>query len=176
MVLQTRTGMEIEIQEGFRFSNRVSISFDILKPIEDDIGCQCAFSQTCKTFEKPTLCNCDSRGFNVTDVGVISSDQLPIYGLYHGGSHTPYSFINYDIGPIICSGKKGFYPSEADDIAKETLNSKLDELKNEMKEAKENLGEISDQLEEHLRTTTTTTTITSTTNTTTTDRDAQAVD
>ena len=144
-----------------------------LKPIKDDIGCQCALSETCQTFEKPTLCSCDSRGFNVTDVGVLSSDQLPIYGLYHGGSHTPYSFINYDIGPLICSGKKGFYPSEADDIEKETVNSRLEELNNEMKETKENLSEISDQLEEHLRTTTTTSTTTTTT--TTTDRDAQTI-
>ena len=120
------------------------------KPVKDDIGCQCALSETCKTFEKPTLCNCDSRGFNVTDVGVLSSDHLPIYGIYHGGSHTPYSFIKYDIGPLICSGKKGFYPSETGDIEKELVNSRLNELKNEMKEIKENLSEISDQLDEHL--------------------------
>ena len=100
----------------------------------------------------------------------MSSDQLPIYGLYYGGSHTPYSFINYNVGPLICSGKNGFYPSEADDIAKETFNSRLDELKNEMKETKENLSEISDHLDDYLRTTTSTTTTT-----TTTDRDAQTV-
>ena len=148
----------------------IGFDYHTIKLIKDNIGCQCALSDTCKTFEKPTFCNCDSRGFNVTDVGVLSSDQLPIYGLYYGGSHTPYSFINYNVGPLICSGKNGFYPSEADDIAKETFNSRLDELKNEIKETKENLSEISDHLDDYLRTTTSTTTTT-----TTTDRDAQTV-
>jgi len=74
-----------------------------------------------------------------------------------------------DIGPLICSGKKGFYPSEAEDVEKQNLNLKMKELANEMKETKEDLNELSDQLEEHLKTTTTTsTTITTTTTTTTT--------
>ena len=116
-----------------------------LKPIQDDFGCKCVFSETCNTFEKPTLCNCDARGFNFTDVGVLSSDQLPIYGLQYGGSHTPFSSINYNIGPLICFGKKGFYPSEADDIEKENLELRLNELINKVKETKKDLNELSNR-------------------------------
>ena len=136
-----------------------------MKHVKDESGCQCAFSNTCYSLVKPTLCNCDSRGFNVTDVGILTSEQLPIYGVQYGGSITPYSSIRFDIGPFICSGKKGFYPSETEDIEKENLTLEINELKNEIKETKEDLYEISDQLEEHLRTTTTTTSTTTTTTT-----------
>jgi len=139
-----------------------------LKLFEDEIGCQCALSDTCETIDKPTHCNCDARGFNLTDVGILSSETLPIYGLRYGGSFTPYSLINFDIGPLVCSGKKGYYPSEAEDMEKEKLNSKLNKLTTEIEETNEDLQELSDQLNEHLRTTTTTTTTTTTSTTTTT--------
>ena len=107
-----------------------------LRLFKDELGCQCAVSETCKTFDRPTLCNCDSRGFNVTDEGTLSSDQLPIYGLRYGGSFTPYSSVQFDIGPLICSGKNGTYPSEAGNLEKENLNRKLLELTNEIAEIK----------------------------------------
>jgi len=131
-----------------------------LKLYQDELGCKCALSESCKTFEKPTLCNCDARGFNLTDEGILSSDQLPIYGLQFGGSHTPYSSVNFDIGPLICSGKTGFYPSEADKLEKEKLNIRLNKLTNKIAETKEGLHELSEELEDHMRTTTTTTTTT----------------
>ena len=133
---------------------------------KDAFGCQCALSETCKIFQKPTICNCDAKGMNLTDVGILSSELLPVYGLRYGGFYTPFSSVRFNIGPLICSGKEGFYPSEAEDMEKETLNSKINELKNDMQETKEELEELSDQLEDHLRTTTTTTTTTSTTTTT----------
>ena len=102
---------------------------------------------------------------NLTDVGTLSSELLPIYGLRYGGSHTPFSSVRFNIGPLICFGKTGFYPSEAEDMKKETLNSKIDELTNNMKETKEELHELFDQLEDHIRATTTTTTTTTTSTT-----------
>ena len=104
------------------------------------------------TFDKPTLCNCDARGFNLTDEGTLSSDQLPIYGLQFGGSFTPYSNVKFDIGPLVCSGKTGNYPSEATDVEKETLKSKLNDLTNDIAETKGDLHDLSEQLEDHLRT------------------------
>ena len=112
------------------------------------------------TFEKPTLCNCDARGFNLTDEGTLSSDQLPIYGVQFGGSFTPFSNVKFNIGPLICSGKNGYYPSEAENVHKETLNSKMNDLTNDIAETKEDLQDLFDVLEDHLRTTTTTTTTT----------------
>ena len=70
----------------------------------------------------------------MTDEGILSSDQLPIYGLSYGGSYTPYSSIKFDIGPLLCVGKKGFYPSEAKNLEKEKLDRKLLELTNELEE------------------------------------------
>ena len=60
----------------------------------------------------------------------------------------------------MCSGKRGYYPSEAEKVEKETLKSKIDDLTNEISETKEDLQDLSGQLEDHLRTTTTTTTTT----------------
>ena len=65
-----------------------------------------------------------------------------------------FASIHTRLGPLICSGKKGYFPSEAEDVEMEDIKSKIDEL--------------AVQLEEHLRTTTTTTTTTTSTTTTTT--------
>ena len=127
-----------------------------LRPLEssklrlkkDDLGCQCAMSDTCKAFDKPTLCSCDARGFNLTDEGILSSDQLPVYGVQLGGSYTPYSNVKFNIGPLICSGKEGHYPSEAKILEKEKMNLRLNELTNDIKDTKADLIELSDQAEE----------------------------
>ena len=119
-----------------------------LKTCKDDLGCQCAQSNTCHTVDKPTLCNCDSRGYNVTDVGILSSDQLPIYGFQFGGSLTPFSSIKFDMGPFVCSGKNGFYSSQAEGIEKEKLNSRLEKLTNDILQTEENLDELSDRTRE----------------------------
>ena len=84
----------------------------------------------------------------MTDEGTLSSNNLPIYGLSYGGSFTPYSSVQFNIGPLICSGKKGSYPSETERFEKEKLNRKLLELTNEIEETKEDLNALSDQAEE----------------------------
>ena len=84
----------------------------------------------------------------MTDEGILSSDQLPIYGLSYGGSYTPYSSIKFDIGPLLCVGKKGLYPSESEKLEKQKLNRRLLELTNELAETKEGLDELTDQTEE----------------------------
>ena len=60
----------------------------------------------------------------------------------------------------MCSGKQGYYPSEAEIVEKETLTSKIYNLTNVISETKEDLHDLSERLEDHLRTTTTTTTTT----------------
>ena len=104
-----------------------------LRLSQDENGCQCALSATCKTFDRPTLCNCDARGFNSTDEGILTSENLPVYGIGLGGSYTPYSSIKFSIGPLVCTGKRGLYPSE---------------------ETKEDSIELPEQNRDHSRTTT----------------------
>ena len=79
---------------------------------KDELGCQCSLSATCKTFDRPTLCNCDARGFNAIDEGILSSENLPVYEIRLGGSYSPYSSVKFNVGPLVCTGKNGFYPSE----------------------------------------------------------------
>ena len=98
---------------------------------KDELGCQCALSATCKTFDRPTLCNCDARGFNATDEGILSSENLPVYEVRLGGSYSPYSSVKFNVGPLVCTGKNGFYPSE---------------------QTKEGSNELSEQMNNHPRT------------------------
>lgn len=105
-----------------------------LRLFKDEVGCQCALSASCTTFDRPTSCNCDARGFNSTDEGILSSENLPVYAIALGGSYTPYSSIKFNVGPLVCTGKRGFYPSEL---------------------TKEGLNELSEQINYHPRTRTT---------------------
>ena len=124
----------------------------IIEYIIGEAGCECSFSGTCRTLGKPNACNCDAHILNLTDTGILSSDKLPIYALRYGGSLTPYSSINYNIGSLICSGKKGIYPSEADNIEKQRIKTRLGylekkiprfELKGPFRPSKNNMiGEI----------------------------------
>ena len=38
--------------------------------------------------------------------------QLPVMQLNYGDSHLSHSWIKYELGPFVCSGKDYFYPSE----------------------------------------------------------------
>ena len=59
----------IFVEENFSFQE---ITFQTISySPKVSFGCKCAFSETCKTFEKPTLCNCDARGFNLTDIVLV---------------------------------------------------------------------------------------------------------
>jgi len=41
-----------------------------------------------------------------------SKDQLPVTSVNYGDSSNLYSYIEYDIGPLICKGKEYYYPHE----------------------------------------------------------------
>ena len=53
--------------------------------------------------------------------------------------------MNFNIGPLTCSGKSGHYPSEAKTLQKEKLNFRLNELTTDLKETKADLNKLSDQ-------------------------------
>ena len=159
-VVQILTGMEHSNQVGWQKQFKVFISF------LDKTGCQCALTQSCQTVSESTVCNCDSRITNQNDIGILTSDELPISALKYGGSFTSISSINVKLGPFICEGKKGHFPSEAEDIEKKKLNSKIDNLRSVLESFQGNLNNITDKLDDHLRTTAKTTTITTTITTT----------
>ena len=79
-----------------------------------EIGCQCSLTNSCDSrYNDDNICNCDDRDTN-SDVGVLSSrDQLPVTQLAYGDSDHRYSFIHYELGDLVCYGKRGLYPSEA---------------------------------------------------------------
>ena len=136
--------------------------------LSDQIGCQCALSENCENVGIPTVCNCDARIFNQTDIGILSSDKLPVYALRYGGAYTDYSSIRTIIEPLICTGKKGYYPSEAENIEKRDMKLKLSNFMNQLQDTREDLDDLSNKLENYLRTTKPPTTAPPTTITTTT--------
>ena len=95
-----------------------------------DTGCQCGIDETCTTISNLNLiCNCDSRGVNVIDDGILSDkDSLPVMSLRYGGAFTRISSIKYILGPFICSGKAQPYPSEKSDIDQEQMKNQLNAL------------------------------------------------
>ena len=136
-------------------------------------NCECSYTDSCNKIKDKTLCNCDSMAMNQTDFGILKSKSLPVYTLQYGGAHTPYSSIRFKLGPLTCFGKRGNYPSEADQVELENIKSALLVVKNELKSTKQqqekmksNVQAVSDKLDDHLRTTTSTTTTTTTTTTT----------
>ena len=114
----------------------------------------------------------------MTDFGILTSDRLPIYKLYYGGAITPYSQVQFDIGPFICSGKRGLFPSEVKDFKSKMMMSNLENIRNELDVTKNDLSKVATQLESHLRKTTTITenvTTKATTTITTTESTVSAV-
>ena len=81
-------------------------------------GCECFSEKTCDSGFSAARnivykCNCDTYLSNAIDHGVLNSTvKLPVMKLHYGGSITPFSSISYRLGPLVCSGKKTFYPSE----------------------------------------------------------------
>ena len=52
------------------------------------------------------ICNCDTVGVNLVDVGVLTDKEaLPVTSLNYGGALTQISSIKYTLGPLVCSGK-----------------------------------------------------------------------
>ena len=78
----------------------------------DAVGCACMLDNSCG-YNQNHQCNCDTFKMNESDVGILSSKtKLPVMELYYGGSISDNSKIIYQLGPLICSGKSGNYPSE----------------------------------------------------------------
>ena len=69
-------------------------------------GCKCGLDKSCAKILHHTSCNCDSYLENMKDNGVLTSmDQLPVKKLNYGGAFSSFGSIQFDLGPLICSGK-----------------------------------------------------------------------
>jgi len=116
---------------------------------ENEVGCQCNDDETCITInDMEFYCNCDSRRDNVVDVGLLTSKtQLPVTKLYYGDSEARYSYIKYDLGNLICSGKSGSYPSqERDNQLYIQLKGEIGELE---AQTENELNQVNTQLASH---------------------------
>ena len=102
---------------------------------DHDTGCQCSVDRNCERISNLKLiCNCDSRGVNVIDDGILSDKMsLPVMSLRYGGSVTGVSKIQYVLGPLLCSGKAQPYPSEIVEIERNNLKENLSILSNKVK-------------------------------------------
>ena len=107
-------------------------------------GCECFNGKSCHSGFLAARnidykCKCDTYLPDAEDHGILRSTlKLPVMMLHYGGSITPYSSINYKLGPLICAGKKTFYPSELSLQERTELKQKiafiestLTEMKNE---------------------------------------------
>ena len=90
-----------------------------------DTGCECSVDSSCQLSLSPD-CNCNSFLPNSHDRGIISSvTKLPISKLNYGVSISSYSSIHFKLGPMICSGKSTFYPSEKADAERKKLKERI---------------------------------------------------
>ena len=104
----------------FRYCNETLNWWNLSHP-SSDTGCECSSNSSCHISLSPD-CNCNSFLPNSSDRGIIYSlSKLPIMNLNYGGSISPYSFINFKLGPMVCSGKSTFYPSETADAERKQL-------------------------------------------------------
>ena len=86
-----------------------------------DTGCECSSNSSCNISLSPD-CNCNSFLPNSSDQGTIYSlSKLPIMKLNYGGSISPYSSIHFKLGPMVCSGKSTYYPSESAQAERKAL-------------------------------------------------------
>ena len=98
-----------------------------------DEGCRCAFEGECSSFGlMKTMCNCDGFGQDAIDNGEITSMlKLPITKLNYGTS-IPNGKINYYLGPMICSGKRGYFPSENNKVEKQKIQNQMQNITNDL--------------------------------------------
>ena len=62
---------------------------------------------------KDNICNCDDMNSADVDSGLLTNkNHLPVSQLNYGDSAGRYSWIEYELGPLICQGQGGLYPSE----------------------------------------------------------------
>ena len=108
-----------------------------------DEGCQCSIEGECASYGLlKTLCNCDGFGTNVVDRGqIISMHKLPVTSLNYGTS-IPIGNINYYLGPMICSGKRGIFPSEQDEADKQFVQRQIQNVTQDLHTAKKDIQSI----------------------------------
>jgi len=79
-------------------------------------GCQCSLNegQECSNLHNAfNLCNCDDLNTDAYDEGIITNmEHLPVMRLNYGDSGKRYAWIEYNLGPFVCSGKDYLYPSD----------------------------------------------------------------
>ena len=102
-----------------------------------DEGCRCSFEGECASFGlMKTQCNCDGFGKDAIDSGEITSMmKLPITKLNYGTS-IPTGHINYYLGPMICGGKRGSFPSEKFEIDKKIVQEQIRNVTNNLQQSK----------------------------------------
>ena len=61
-------------------------------------------------------------------------EKLPIMKLHYGGSISPISSINIHLGPMKCTGKRSYYPSELATAERLMLKNNAIKTKNELLE------------------------------------------
>ena len=85
-------------------------------------GCECGLNKSCAKILHETKCNCDSYLENMTDKGMLTSmENLPVKKLNYGGAFSSSSSIQFNLGPLVCSGKSKPYASEYLDIMKKQI-------------------------------------------------------
>ena len=105
-----------------------------------DVGCQCSLDGTCaRSPVGNPICNCDSGGVGVKDIGVLSDKKsLPVKFLRYG-SFTKLSSIKYILGRMKCEGKDGMFPSETFDYERKNISSEMEFIKNKLELVDSNL-------------------------------------
>ena len=85
-------------------------------------GCECVLNKSCAKILHETKCNCDSYLENMTDKGMLTSmENLPVKKLNYGGAFSSSSSIQFNLGPLVCSGKSKPYASKHLDIMKKQI-------------------------------------------------------
>ena len=98
-----------------------------------DEGCRCSLEGECASFGlTKTLCNCDGFANKAVDIGEISSmHKLPITQLNYGTSIST-GHIHYFLGPMICGGKRGLFPSEKNEVEKQIVQEQITNISNKL--------------------------------------------
>lgn len=82
-------------------------------------GCACSLTDgsECQNYHNPDMnnvCNCDDLDSQNEDLGFLNNmEQIPVSELRYGDSLGRYSWIEYKLGPLVCSGQGAIYPSES---------------------------------------------------------------
>ena len=82
------------------------------------------------------------------DQGEIWSDKLPIFKLNYGGGMTPFSSIAFNLGPFICFGKNGPFPSEQADFERQEIQNKIMSLKRQLNTTQDEMNQLSEKIDD----------------------------